>query len=96
MMEKKEVTEERFLQALAEHEDEVYHIEIKAWQMPILHALIALGAGHPEVKTLGSPTKDLITQVRWWCRERFSEWGFSPEEVEYLDKLREDAQGEHH
>ncbi len=93
-MEKKKVTEERFLQALAEHEDEVYHLQLKAWQMPILHGLISLAADHPGVNDKGWPTKQLITQIGWWCREKFSDWGFSPEEVEYLDQMRKAAQGD--
>ena len=93
MPKKQEVTKEQYAQALDQHKDEVYHIALKGWQMPILHGLIALAADHPGVKKLGWPTKQLINQVRWWCREKFSEWGFSPEEVEYLDKMRENAQG---
>lgn len=92
MSKKQEVTKEQYAQALDQHKDEVYHIALKGWQMPILHGLIALAADHPGVKKLGWPTKQLINQVRWWCREKFTEWGFSPEEVEYLDKMREDAQ----
>jgi len=89
MAKKKVVTREQYTEALLEHQDDVYHIAIKGWQMPIFHGLIALAADHPEVKKLGWPTKRLITQVRWWCREKFKEWGFSPAEVEYLDKMRE-------
>ncbi|MBA7716293.1 hypothetical protein ES703_125363 [subsurface metagenome] len=91
-MKKKAVTEEHYAQVLSQHMDEVYHIAIKGWQMPILHGLIVLAADHPGVKKRGWPTKQFITQARWWCREKFKEWGFSPEEVEYLDKMREVSQ----
>ena len=90
---KKVVTEEQYVQVLNQHKHEVYHFDLQGWQMPVLHGLIALAADHPGVKRLGWPTQRLIAQVRWWCREKFSEWGFSPEEVEYLDKMREDARG---
>ena len=89
---KKEVTREQYSEALLKHQDYIYQIAIKGWQIPILHGLITLAADHPSVKKLGWPTKQLITQVRWWCREKFKEWGFSPEEVEYLDKMREEVQ----
>jgi len=89
MPEKKVVTLEQYTQVLVQHKDEVHHIALQGWQIPILHGLIALAADHPGIKERGWPTKDLITQVRWWCRERYSEWGFSPEEVEYLDKMAE-------
>jgi len=92
-MKKKEVTWDRYSEVLLEHQDEIYYIAIRASETPILHGLIALAAAHPGVKKLGWPTKRFITQVRYWCRERFKEWGFSPEEAEYLDKMREDGQG---
>ena len=87
------MTERRYLEALYRHRDEVYHLELKGWQMPILHGLVTLAADHPGIKELGWQTEELIAQVRWWCREKFAEWGFSPEEVEYLDKMRVGAQG---
>jgi hypothetical protein len=31
-------------------------------------------------------------EVRSWCLKRFEEWGFSPGEVEFLDKMREQEQ----
>lgn len=94
MPEMKEVTPEQYAKALEKHKQEVYHFALQGWQMPLLHGLIALAADHPAISKLGWPTKDFISQVRWWCREKFSKWGFSLEEVEYLDKMREHAQGE--
>jgi len=91
MPEMKEVTEEHYAEVLDQHKDEVYQISFLGWQMPILHGLIALAADHPGVKELGWPTQDLITHIRWWCREKFSEWGFSPEEVKYLDTMRKEV-----
>ena len=93
MVKMKEVSREQYTQVLDRHKHEVYHIALKGWQIPILHGLITLAADNPGVKNLGWPTKQLIAQVRWWCKEKFSEWGFSPQEVEYLDKMRQDAQG---
>lgn len=88
-MEKQEVNQEDYARILGRHKDEVYQIDLLGWQMPILHGLIALAADHPDVKKLGCPTQEVIRQVRWWCRQKFSEWGFSSEEVEYLDTMRE-------
>ncbi len=93
MVKMKEVSREQYTQVLDRHKHEVYHIALKGWQIPILHGLITLAADHPGVKNLGWPTKQLIAQARWWCKEKFSEWGFSPEEVECLDKMRQNAQG---
>lgn len=85
----KKVTQEHYAEVLDQHKGEVYHLALQGWQLPILHGLITLAADHPGVKDLGRPTKEFIDQVRWWCREKFKEWGFTPEEVEYLDKMRE-------
>ncbi len=90
MAEMKVVTPEQYAEVLEQHKDEVYQLALKGWQIPILHGLIALAADHPGVKKLGWPTQQLINQVRWWCGEKFSEWGFTPEEVEYLDKMGEE------
>lgn len=91
-MGKREVTIEQYTRVLDEHKDEVYEIAFLAWQMPVLHTLVAQAADHPNVQKMGGPTKDLIEQIRWWCREKFREWGFTPEEVEYLDTRMEAAQ----
>ena len=87
----KDLTRERYAQATGQHKEKVYHIALKGWQVPILHGLIALAADHPGVKKCGWPIEQLITQVRWWCKEKYKEWGFTPEEVEYLDKMSQDA-----
>ena len=86
----KKVTQEQYAEVLDQHKGELYNLALPGWQVPILHGLIALAADHPGVKDLGTPTKEFIDQVRWWCREKFKEWGFTPEEVEYLDKMREE------
>ena len=91
-MEKKPVSIERYSQVLDEHKDKGYEMVINAWEMPLLHGLITLVAEHPGVQQATGPTKEFIAQIRWWCREKFAEWGFTPEEVEYLDTRREDAQ----
>ena len=91
-MEKKEVSIKRYSQVLNEHKEEVYDIAIGAWQVPILHGLITPLADDPSMKGLtGRAAKDLIEQIRWWCRQKFREWGFTPEEVEYLDTRREET-----
>jgi len=89
-MEKKEVTIEQYAQVLDEHKHEVYDISIAAWQMPILHGLIVTAAGYPDSRETGGARKEFIAQIRWWCREKFAEWGFTPEEVEYLDTQERD------
>ena len=88
-VEKKEVSPEDYSRILERHKDDVYNTSFLGWQLPILHGLIALAADHPDIEKTGWPTKAVIQQVRRWCRQKFCEWGFSPEEVEYLDTMRE-------
>ena len=93
MPEMKVVTPEQYVKALEKHQGEEYHLVIKGWQVPILHGLVALAADHPGIKAMGWPTHQVIGEVRSWCRQKFGMWGFSLEEVEYLDKMREKVQG---
>ena len=91
-MEMKEVSRVRLSELMNENKSRRYYLPIEGWQVPILHGLIALVAAHPGVKKLGWPTRTVIAEVRAWCLKRFEEWGFSPEEIEYLDKMREQEQ----
>ncbi len=88
-MDMKEVSPDRYKEKLAENRDKTYTLSLNAWQVPLLHGLVTLAADHPEVLKLGGFTQELIQEVRRWCRFVFAEWGFSPEEVEYLDRMRE-------
>ncbi len=88
-MEMKEVSPARYKEKLLENRESTYALSLNAWQVPLLHGLVALAADHPEVLKMGGHTRDLIQEVRRWCRHVFAEWGFSPEEVEYLDRMRE-------
>lgn len=89
MPEMKEVTPEKYKASLDAHKNDVCVLELRGWQVPVLHGLIALAAGHPGVKSLGWPTKVTIERVRDWCRKIFAVWKFTPEEVEFLDKMRD-------
>lgn len=91
--EKKEVPEEQYVEVLERHKREVYTIAIQGCEISILYGFLALAADHPAFKKLGWPTLQFFLQIRWWCREKFSEWGFTPEAIEYLEKMKEDAQG---
>ncbi len=84
----KEVTPEQFYESLTKYNDETYHLALKGWQVAILHGLVALAADHPGIKKMHEPTQSVITDFREWCKRIFAEWGFTPEEVEYLDKMR--------
>lgn len=85
-MEQKAVSFQRLLKVMWLHKCKVYALELDGWEIPVLHGLILLAAEHPGMKALGEPTRQVISQVRAWCLEVFKEWGFSPEEVEFLDK----------
>jgi hypothetical protein len=90
MPEMKEVTREKYALVLEEYKNDDYILNLKGWQVPIIHGLIALAADHPGIQRLGWPTKQVIAEVRSWCKDKFIEWGFTTEEAEYLDKMREE------
>jgi len=92
MVEMKRVTPDQYIDKLTAHKDEEYTLQLHAWQVPLLHGLIALAADHPGVKNLGVHSHLTIQEIRDWCKGVFASWGFTPEEVEFLDKMREVAQ----
>ncbi len=89
MREMKEVTPQQFHDRFLPHKDTVYYLRLQGWEVAILHGLISLVADHPGIKAMQGPTHQAIDHVRSWCNGKFALWGFTPEEVEYLDNMRE-------
>jgi hypothetical protein len=85
----KEVTMEEFGQKMREHLFDEYHPELHGWQIGIMHGLACLVADHPGVQKMSQPTQGTIREVRDWCLQIFGQWGFTAEEIEWLDKMRE-------
>ncbi len=83
------VTPGQFYDRLVPHKDEEYTITLKGWQVAVLHGLIALAAEHPGVKKMHGPAEQVINEVREWCKEKFKAWGFTQEEIDFLDRVRE-------
>jgi predicted RNA-binding protein with EMAP domain len=79
----------KFTDLMTRHKDDQYPLILDGWQIGILHGLIALVADHPGVQKLGKPTSQTIREVRGWCKNIFTAWGFGWEEVEYLDTMRD-------
>ncbi len=85
------VTPRQFYDRLVPYRDEEYTLTLKGWQVAVLHGLIALAADHPGIKKMHGPTQEVIKEVREWCKDKFRTWGFTPEEIEFLDRIRERA-----
>ncbi len=85
----KAVTPRRYAEKLTAHKAGIYNLPLYGWQVPILHGLVALATDHPEIKKMHEPTHQVIREGREWCKDICSHWGFTLEEVEYLDKMRE-------
>jgi len=83
------VTPRQFYNRLVPYKDEDYTLTIKGWQVAVLHGLIALAADHPGIKKMHGPTQQVIKEVREWCKNKFRTWGFTQEEIEFLDRIRE-------
>ncbi len=94
MCEMKEVTPQQFHDRFNPYKDKVYYLRLQGWEVAVLHGLISLVADHPGIKAMHGPTQQAIDHVRSWCNGKFGLWGFTPEEVEYLDKMREVKAGE--
>jgi hypothetical protein len=94
MCKMKEVTPQQFYDRFNAYKDKVYCLQMRGWEVVILHGLISLVADHPGIKAMQGPTHQAIDHVRLWCNNKFALWGFTPEEVEYLDNMREVKAGE--
>jgi hypothetical protein len=94
MQEMKEVTPQQFYERFLPYKDKSYRLRLKGWEVVVLHGLISLAADHPGIKAMQGPTQQAIDHIRSWCTGTFGLWGFTPEEVEYLDKMREKEAGE--
>lgn len=69
----------------------LYTLELDGWEVPVLHGLVVLASKHPELKTGHLMSNRVIAEVRGWCKQVFKTWGYSPEEIEYLDKRKVEA-----
>lgn len=81
---------QRFIEVLTPHMEADFIMPVKGWQVGFLHGMIALAMTHPDMKKLGN-VEAFGQQVRDWCKQTFLSMGFTSEEVEMLDKLREEA-----
>lgn|GEM_PF-4651271 len=94
MYKMKEVTPQQFHDRFLPYKNNVYYLRLQGWEVAILHGLISLVADHPNIKAMQGPTNQVIDHVRLWCGGKFGLWGFTPEEVEYLDEIRDGKDGE--
>ena len=85
----KTVTPKQFYDRLVPYKDQEYTLTLKGWQVAVLHGLIALVADHPAIKEMHGPPQEVIKEVREWCKDKFRTWGFTREEIEFLDRIRE-------
>jgi hypothetical protein len=86
----KRVSRERFAELLEKHKNDDYPLSLRGWQVPIMHGLVAVAADHPGIQAMHEPTKRVINQFREWCKMVFIQWGFTAEEAEYLDQMRQE------
>ena len=89
MYEMQKVTPHQFHDRLLPYKDTICYLRLQGWEVAILHGLISLVADHPNIKAMQGPTNQMINHVRLWCNSKFTLWGFTPEEVEYLENMRE-------
>jgi hypothetical protein len=82
----KVVTFTKYLEQIRKHKNKLYTLELDGWQVPVLHGLVVLASQHPALKTGHYPSNQVITEFREWCKQVFKGWGYSPEEIEFLDK----------
>jgi hypothetical protein len=85
------VSLKQYLEKYKRYGNNLYTLELDGWEVPFLHGLMVLAANHPDHDHMSALQRETILQVRTWCCEVFKTWGFSPEQVEWLDKTWVDA-----
>lgn len=91
MSEDGEVTYQEFSEALERNWQKQYQLNLTGIEIPVLHGLIALAEDHPGIKDLGSHTHNIIKKIRGFTLDCFRDWGFTEEQVHYIDTMRERA-----
>jgi hypothetical protein len=80
-----EVSLKEFAVKMYRHRLDLYTLELDGYTVPVLHGLIALAARHPGIAKMGDPTRATIDQIRNWTLEVMRGWGFTNDQLKWLD-----------
>ena len=83
------VSKERFLEVLGFHARDLYTVHISGWRVPIIHGLMALMMRLPGLARESPSVYTTIARIRKACLQAMRGWGFSEEEIDWLDHARE-------
>lgn len=80
----------KFAEVMFASDGRDYTYSFKAWEIGIVHGLVALAADHPGIQDMGPNTHRFISDFRSWCKEVWVDMGLTEEEAELIDRLREE------
>ena len=81
---------QKFHQVLDSKGNEIYTLELRGWEVDILHSLLALAMDHPGMQKMSQPTHQAVRRYRGWCKEVWVKMGLSEEDATLVDRLREE------
>ncbi|MCK9598683.1 MAG: hypothetical protein M0R06_06555 [Sphaerochaeta sp.] len=84
----KEVSYERYLAVIEPILGEQFMMILNPLQITAMHGALADTMEHPQVKNELTHAYELLSSLRKWCLQSFEDMGFTPDEVEWLDKTK--------
>lgn len=78
---------QRYQTGIVGNQDKVYRLELSAFEVGLLHGILASVASVPEIQQMYS-VPQLIEKIRRWCKQVWVSMGISEEDTEILDNLK--------
>jgi hypothetical protein len=90
---KKPVTPQHFIEISQPHMKEQVILPLEGWEVGLLHGIIRIALAHPGTQNLSNTSHLAIARWREFCLTVIGSWGFTPDEVAWLDSVEVDDAG---
>jgi hypothetical protein len=91
---KKPVTPQHHFEIAVSHMHDQVMMPFEGWEIGLLHGMILIALANPGTKSLSNTSRLAIKRWREFCLTVIQSWGFTPEEVAWLDSAEDDDVGE--
>ncbi len=90
----KPVTPQHYVEVAASHMKDQVMMPFEGWEIGMLHGMIRIALANPGTKSLSNTSRLAIKRWRDFCLTVIASWGFTPEEVAWLDSADDDDAGQ--